>query len=323
MNLDCITRVICLAALAVAFSGAAAQADGDLWTVSFDDAKKAAEKDGKDIMMEFTGSDWCPPCMALAKEVLSKEEFQSEAPKHFVLLKLDNPQDKSKQSKEEQEQYEKLSGEFQIEGVPTIILADAKGRPYAKLVGYGGDTAEAYTKNLVEKTKLRKERDENFAKAETAEGGDKAKLLAQAIAGIDSELAISTYRDTVEEIIKLDGDNAQGLKSKYENLLKLSDVKKQLQEIQLGAREDADGALKKLDALITDSKLEGELLQTALFTKAQLVYATDKPAAKKALEEAVAAAPDTDMAAQIKGIIERVFAEEPKEEESKEEPKDE
>lgn len=306
MTLARFTR-FCLLASSAALAATAARADGELWTVDFEAAKKTASADGKDIMMEFTGSDWCPPCMAFAKEVLSKEAFQTEAPKHFVLLKLDNPNDKSKQSKEEQEQYQKLSTEFKVEGVPTVILADASGRPYAKIVGYGGTAAEDYVKDLVSKTDLRKQRDEFFTQAGSAEGAEKAKLLAKAIEGIDAELAISTYRETIDEIIKLDVDNASGLKGKFENLLKLEDVKRQLQEIQVAAQSDAEGALKKLDALISDAKLEGVLLQETLFVKGAILYASDKPASKAALEAALAADPNSDKAAQLKQIIAQAF----------------
>ena len=43
------------------------------WLVDFEKAKTQAAKEGKPILMEFTGSDWCPPCKALHKNVLVKE----------------------------------------------------------------------------------------------------------------------------------------------------------------------------------------------------------------------------------------------------------
>ena len=107
----------------------AAQAD-EGWVVDFEKAKAQAAKEGKSILMEFTGSDWCPPCKSLHANVLSKDVFKTEMPKNFVLLKLDSPRDKSKQTPEEIEQYKVLSAKYGIQGVPTIFLADAKGRPY-------------------------------------------------------------------------------------------------------------------------------------------------------------------------------------------------
>ena len=98
-----------LAAVIFTLSGNAYAEEG--WLVSFEKAKQQAAKEGKPILMEFTGSDWCPPCKALHKNVLVKDDFKNEMPKHFVLLKLDNPRDKSKQTPEEIEQYKELSQE--------------------------------------------------------------------------------------------------------------------------------------------------------------------------------------------------------------------
>ena len=87
---------VALAAVIFTLSGNAYAEEG--WLVSFEKAKQQAAKEGKPILMEFTGSDWCPPCKALHKNVLVKDDFKNEMPKHFVLLKLDNPRDKSKQT---------------------------------------------------------------------------------------------------------------------------------------------------------------------------------------------------------------------------------
>ena len=87
------------------------------WTRSFEEAKELAAKDGKAILMEFTGSDWCPPCKALHKNVLSQEVFQT-VKEDYILLVLDNPRDKTLVTPAEQEQYKKLSAKYQVRGVP-------------------------------------------------------------------------------------------------------------------------------------------------------------------------------------------------------------
>lgn len=298
-----------------------ARAEDSLWSHDFEEAKAAAAKDKKDLLMEFTGSDWCPPCIALNEKVLSQEAFQSEAPKHFVLLKLDSPRDKSKQTEKEIEQYKTLSKQYGVSGVPTMILADENGKPYAKIVGYGGTAATEYTRMLTEKTALRKERDDYLAKAASAQGVAKARLLDKAISGIDSELALGTYRETIDEIIALDEKDEAKLKSKYEGLVKAIDFKRQLQEIQQAAGKDPAAGVAKIDALIEESKVTGESLQEALFAKGAILFRSDKAASRKALEEAAAAAPDSDLGKRIDGIIKANFKDE--EEKPKEEKKDE
>ena len=106
------------------------------WLVDFAKAKAQSAKEGKPILMEFTGSDWCPPCKALHKNVLTSAVFKKQMPEKFILLKLDNPRDKSKQTPAEIAQYKKLSSEYKVRGVPTVIIADAKGKEQHRQVGY-------------------------------------------------------------------------------------------------------------------------------------------------------------------------------------------
>ena len=68
------------------------------WLVDLAEAKAKSAEEGKSILMEFTGSDWCPPCMALHDNVLTSDVFKQQIPEKFILLKLDNPRDKSKQT---------------------------------------------------------------------------------------------------------------------------------------------------------------------------------------------------------------------------------
>ncbi len=281
--------------------------DKKLWLVDFEKAKKIAAEKGLDVMMEFTGSDWCPPCKALKAGVFDKEVFQTTAPKHFVLVKIDSMRDKSKQTKEEIEQYRKLSKEYGIRGVPTVLLADPTGKPYAKFVGYGGDKADAYTEKLVAEIANRKTRDEAFAKAEKAQGVERAKLLAEGVGAVSDELAVTEYKNVIEEIIKLDANDEAGLKTKFENELKIPEIKKALQTIQRENRKDTEAALKAVDEMVSTEKLTGKLLQEALFVKGAMQFREDKDAAKSTLQEAIKAAPQSSKAKEIKGILERFF----------------
>ena len=77
-------------------------AAGDLWVSDFEKAKASAAKEGKDLLIDFTGSDWCSWCIKLRKEVFDLDAFKAAGPKNFVLVEIDFPQNKSKLSKETQ-----------------------------------------------------------------------------------------------------------------------------------------------------------------------------------------------------------------------------
>ena len=283
-------------------------ADG--WLVDFDKAKALAAQEGKSILMEFTGSDWCPPCIQLEKNVLSHEAFKTGAPKNFILLKLDSPRDKSKQTPEEIEQYKVLSKQYAVQGVPTIFLTDAKGKPYWQTVGYSGDSADKYVANLNAQLATLAKRDAAFAKAEKAKGAEKAKHLAEGLSLVSNESALNTYSDEVAEIIKLDADNKAGLKAKFEGLKNSVEFKSELEAAMRTGGADPKGVLAAIDKLIDEKKPTGEALQQALFYKGTIYFRDDKAKAKAALLEAQKLAPNSETGQRINGILDRFFKEE-------------
>jgi len=282
-----------------------------IWLVSYKEARNRARKEGMSILMEFTGSDWCPPCKALHKNVLVKDAFVKEMPKKFVLLKLDNPRDKSKQTPEEIEQYKEMSARYKITGVPSIILADKAGKPYHKQSGYSNQAAEDWVKDIVSKSAILKQRDEIIGKSREAKGIEKAKLIDKALGLVDMELVATHYGKMIERIIKLDGDDSAGLKTKYEGALSTAEVKGALQEIiKSGRGKEPDVLIKSIDQLIQDKKPKGEALQDALYLKSKFFFVKkDKDRAKVILDEALKIAPDSKRGKEISGLLNRLFKE--------------
>jgi thioredoxin-related protein len=80
------------------------------------------------VLVEFTGSDWCPPCIAMRKNVFSKKEFVDAASKKFILVELDFP----KGDKELSEKNQPLAEKYRIEGFPTVILLDSEGKEFTR-----------------------------------------------------------------------------------------------------------------------------------------------------------------------------------------------
>ncbi len=70
---------------------APALADDDAWTESLQKAQQLSKDSGKPIMANFTGSDWCPYCISLEKEIFSTEAFKKWAADNVILLKVDFP----------------------------------------------------------------------------------------------------------------------------------------------------------------------------------------------------------------------------------------
>ena len=294
---------VALAAVIFTLAGNAFAEEG--WLVSFEKAKEQAAKEGKPILMEFTGSDWCPPCKALHKNVLVKDVFKKEMPKHFILLKLDNPKDKSKQTEDEKEQYKKLSKEYKVSGVPSIFLVDVGGKPFFKKVGYSNQPADAWVKDMVAKTEI----PDALEDANAAKGLERAKLLDKALSLMGSDAA-NQRKEDINEIITLDAKNKAGLKAKYESILVSTEIKDSLQAIMRGNRgAKPEELIAKVDKLIKEKAPKGEVLQEVLFMKSNLYFQAKKmEKAEALLREAMKIAPDSKTGKRIPSILERYFS---------------
>lgn len=104
------------------------------WLTNFEAAKTQARAQNKTLLINFTGSDWCPPCMMLEKEVFKQPEFAAYAAKNLVLLEVDFPRIKM-QSEEAKAANAKLAERYGIYGFPTIVLLDSSEKEIGQL-GY-------------------------------------------------------------------------------------------------------------------------------------------------------------------------------------------
>jgi thiol-disulfide isomerase/thioredoxin len=152
-----------------------------IWLTDLDAAKAQGVKENKPVLVDFTGSDWCPPCKALHKAVFESSEF-AEAAKGYVLVELDFPRNKP-QTPELKAKNREWQQKYAVNSFPTVLLLDARsGDAFGRVGGFGGQTAKEYLaklaayKNTPEgKAELAKEM------KETADRSAKSRVLGQKI----------------------------------------------------------------------------------------------------------------------------------------------
>jgi thioredoxin-related protein len=117
------------------------------WNTNFENAKVKAETENKNILLVFSGSDWCGPCMKLDKEVWKSLEFQTESNKSWVIYKADFPKKKANQLLPESvESNNKLAEKYNKNGsFPLVVLLDKKGKVIG-MTGFKNVSATEYIK---------------------------------------------------------------------------------------------------------------------------------------------------------------------------------
>lgn len=127
--------LLTLAAAALAAGTLAVRAADAAWLTDAALAQTKAKAEGKLVMLEFTGSDWCPPCKKMAAEVFPSAEFKAFAEKNLVPVKLDFPQRK-KLPAAQQQANDVLAKKHGVNAFPTLIFLRPDGSKAGELVGY-------------------------------------------------------------------------------------------------------------------------------------------------------------------------------------------
>ena len=124
-------------------------APGDVnWIEAIEEAKAAAAKAGRPMLLNFTGSDWCRWCIRLDKEVFGTQTFAEYAKANLVLVKLDFPR-RRKLPTAVRLQNKSLAERYRVQGYPTIILLSPDGRKLAE-TGYQRGGPDVYVAHLQE-----------------------------------------------------------------------------------------------------------------------------------------------------------------------------
>lgn len=128
--------------------------NGLIWSTDFSTAQSRAKLEHKQILLNFSGSDWCGPCIRLTKEVFQSADFEQLATVELVLVRADFPRAKKKQlSKEQQQKNAELAERYNEKGsFPLTLLLDENGGIIKSWEGYPANQANGFIKELRELT---------------------------------------------------------------------------------------------------------------------------------------------------------------------------
>lgn len=101
-----------------------------IWHLNMREAREIAQKEHRYILLNFSGSDWCGPCIMLRKEIFDDPVFSDFADSALVLVNADFPRMKKNQlSKEQQQLNDRLADQYNSQGkFPLTLLLNADGK---------------------------------------------------------------------------------------------------------------------------------------------------------------------------------------------------
>lgn len=134
---------------ATSFSQIIEKFDTTIWVRNISTAKSISAEKHLPIMLVFSGSDWCKPCIKLKTQILLTDTFSAYAKDHFVLLNLDFPRKaKNKLSAEQEVHNDELASKYNMDGTfPLVVIIDNEGKILATS-GYLDITPAEYITNL-------------------------------------------------------------------------------------------------------------------------------------------------------------------------------
>jgi thioredoxin-related protein len=108
------------------------------WIGDFSQAQTQAKQEQKLILLNFSGSDWCGPCIKLKHDVFETTEFEQFAQGKLVLVRADFPRLKKNQlPKDQQDRNDQMAERYNPNGkFPLTVLINAQGKVVKEWEGY-------------------------------------------------------------------------------------------------------------------------------------------------------------------------------------------
>lgn len=247
-----------------------APAMGMEWTTDLDAAKQQAAAEGKQVLLHFTGSDWCGHCVRQHAAVFSKPEFEQYVQQKLVPVEVDLPNRKPMDAALRQKN-EMLCEQFSITGFPTILVLTPEGMVVG---GYSGNAGTP--ENAISMLDAAVANADKLKQAETLSGEQRLQKLAEVYGAIPRRLQ-NKARDLRRMITELDKDDRFGIQAEIRAEMQREEVQKALRtatpqqavaliDSHLAKAEPANmRALKqmKLNALMMAAETEADVLHIA------------------------------------------------------------
>lgn len=106
------------------------------WMPNYKEALKRSKKEKKPILIYFTGSDWCGPCIILDKKLFHTSKFKTLSDRNLILLEVDIPRRLDILSPEKLKANKALQKKYRVKSFPTLMMVNHRGKKIGEKKGY-------------------------------------------------------------------------------------------------------------------------------------------------------------------------------------------
>lgn len=116
------------------------------WKTDFEVAKNEASIQNKTILLVFSGSDWCGPCIKLDRDIWQSAEFKEFAKNNLIMERADFPKKKQNQlAPELKKKNQDLAEKYNKDGLfPLVVILDKNGKILGK-TGFKNVSPQEYS----------------------------------------------------------------------------------------------------------------------------------------------------------------------------------
>ncbi|HLZ85844.1 MAG TPA: thioredoxin family protein [Puia sp.] len=120
------------------------------WHHDLREAENVAKNEHRLVLLNFSGSDWCGPCIRMHKEVFESNDFRYLADSTLVLVNADFPRMSRNQLPAKQQQLNNaMADQYNPKGkFPLTVLLTADGKVLRAWDGFPDGGAAAFTEQL-------------------------------------------------------------------------------------------------------------------------------------------------------------------------------
>lgn len=264
--------------------------------ILYSEAVEKAKKEGADIVVLSTGSDWLPNADAVGKAFKILEDKVGNLQGKLIWAIYDDKENVSKEAQEKKE----IMPSVKVWNYPAIQVLDSASRPLffeegvtaSRITGVGNDVEKAIT--------ARKNRDFFWVDAEKTTGPAAVELIAKGLGCMPENMARS-YKNEIEKMNKEDPTDAKGYHLKYTYWF-LSHVEKDVND--LIDKQQHDAALALVDEKLKKPMLTVSQRQSILAGKFRILKSMgDLKNALLVLKQMIALDPKSDFSFGAKNLI--------------------